>query len=100
MFLVEDPTNALVVQLYKPGGWTGLHFDRAIFTTIVNLGEPESGGNFECAPDIRTEENPCYDDVRDVLLSKSDKVSQHEMKAGSLTVMLGRYSLRRVTPEK
>jgi len=98
VYLHEDPTNALVVQIYKPGCWTGWHFDRAIFTTIVNLGEPEAGGNFECAPDIRSEENPCYDDVRRVLLKQSDRVSQHEMKAGSLTLMLGRYSLHRVTP--
>jgi len=98
VFLHEDPTNALVVQIYKPGCWTGWHFDRALFTTIVNLGEPEAGGKFECAPDIRTEESPCYDDVRDVLLKQSDKVNQHEMKAGSLTLMLGRYSLHRVTP--
>jgi len=98
VFLHEDPTNALVVQVYKPGCWTGWHFDRAIFTTIVNLGEPEAGGRFECAPDIRSEESPCYDDVREVLLEQSDRVSQHDMKAGSLTLMLGRYSLHRVTP--
>ena len=98
VFLHEDPTNALVVQIYKPGCWTGWHFDRAIFTTIVNLGEPEAGGIFECAPDIRTEENPRYDDVRDVLLNKSNRVTQHHMQAGSLTLMLGRYSLHRVTP--
>lgn len=98
VFLHEDPTNALVVQVYKPGCWTGWHFDRAIFTTIVNLGEPEAGGIFECVPDIRTEDNPCYEDVRDVLLEQSDRVSRHDMKAGSLTLMLGRYSLHRVTP--
>lgn len=98
VFLHEDPTNALVVQVYKPGCWTGWHFDRALFTTIVNLGEPEAGGIFECVPDIRTEENPCYDEVRDVLLKKSNRVIEHQMKAGSLTLMLGRYSLHRVTP--
>ena len=98
VFLHEDPTNALVVQVYKPGCWTGWHFDRAIFTTIINLSEPAAGGKFECAADIRTEENPSYDDVRDVLLERSSKVSRYEMKAGSLTLMLGRYSLHRVTP--
>lgn len=100
VFLHEDPTNALVVQIYKPGGWTGWHFDRAIFTTIVNLGEPEEGGIFECVPDVRTEDDPGYDDVRDVLFKKSDKVIPYEMKSGSLTLMLGRYSLHRVTPVK
>lgn len=97
VFLHEDPTNALVVQIYKPGCWTGWHFDRAVFTTIVNLGEPDSGGVFECAPDIRTEDDPGYDDVREVLKGSSDQVHRHQMKAGSLTLMLGRYSLHRVT---
>lgn len=98
VYLHEDPTNALVVQVYKPGCWTGWHFDRAIFTTIVNLGEPEAGGTFECVADIRTENNPSYSEVRDVLLNQSNRVSRYDMKAGSLTLMLGRYSLHRVTP--
>ncbi len=98
VFLHEDPTNALVVQMYKPGCWTGWHFDRAVFTTIVNLGEPDGGGVFECATDIRTEQDPCYEDVGEVLYEHSDRVQKHEMQAGSLTLMLGRYSLHRVTP--
>jgi hypothetical protein len=100
VFLHEDPTNALVVQMYKPGCWTGWHFDRAIFTTIINLGEPAGGGVFECAPDIRTEDDPKYDDVREVLLNQSDRTQRYEMKAGSLTLMLGRYSIHRVTEVK
>ena len=100
IYLHEDPTNALVVQMYKPGCWTGWHFDRAVFTTIVNLGEPEEGGVFECAPDVRTEEDPGYDEVREVLFNRSDKTRRYEMKAGSLTLMLGRYSLHRVTKIK
>jgi hypothetical protein len=97
VFLHEDPTNALVIQIYKPGCWTGWHFDRAIFTTIINLGEPEAGGVFECAPDIRTEDDPGYDDVRDVLLNRSDQVQRYNTRSGSLTLMLGRYSIHRVT---
>ena len=97
VFLHEDPTNALVVQMYKPGCWTGWHFDRALFTTIINLGEPAGGGIFECAADIRTEDDPHYDEVQEVLLNCSDRVRHYEMKAGSLTLMLGRYSLHRVT---
>jgi len=100
VFLHEDPTNALVVQIYKPGCWTGWHFDRAFFTTIINLGEPEDGGVFECVTDIRTEDNPSYDAVRNVLTDQSEEVTQHHMKSGSLTLMFGRYSLHRVTPIK
>jgi hypothetical protein len=97
VFLHEDPTNALVVQMYKPGCWTGWHFDRAVFTTIINLGEPASGGVFECAPDIRTEDDPHYAAVGEVLHNQSKQVQRHDMQTGSLTLMLGRYSLHRVT---
>lgn len=97
VFLHEDPTNALVIQMYKPGCWTGWHFDRAVFTTIINLSEPSGGGVLECAPDIRTEDNPGYDAVRDVLFERSARVRRQPMKAGSLTLMLGRYSIHRVT---
>ena len=55
--------------MYKPGCWTGWHFDRAVFTTIINLSEASGGGVLECAPDIRTEGNPGYDAVRDVLFA-------------------------------
>ena len=97
VFLHEDPTNALVIQMYKPGCWTGWHFDRAVFTTIVNLGEPTGGGVFECASDIRSETDPHYDAVGKVLENKSDRVQRYAMKPGSLTLMLGRYSIHRVT---
>lgn len=97
VFLHEDPTNALVVQMYKPGCWTGWHFDRANFTTIINLGEPSGGGVFECAPDIRTEDDHHYAEVGEVLLNQSEHVQRYEMQSGSLTLMLGRYSLHRVT---
>ena len=97
VFLHEDPTNALVVQMYQPGNWTGWHFDRAIFTTIINLGEPTSGGVFECVADVRTEDDPGYDEVNKALTNQSDRVQRYHVKAGSLTLMLGRYSLHRVT---
>lgn len=97
VFLHEDPTNALVIQMYQPGCWTGWHFDRAIFTTIINLGEPAAGGVFECAPDIRTEDDPCYEEVREVLENRSERVQRYQTRAGSLTLMLGRYSIHRVT---
>ncbi|MGB1012389.1 MAG: hypothetical protein ACPGVP_21925, partial [Thiolinea sp.] len=54
IYLHEDPSNALVVQLYKTDGGIAWHFDRALFSTILNLCETEQGGIFECVPGLRT----------------------------------------------
>ena len=97
IYVHEDPSNALIVQVYKPGCGVGWHFDRALFSSIINLSEPMSGGVFECVPGLRTEENPCFDEVRDVLLDRSERIQKHYFKAGSLSLMLSRYAFHRVT---
>ncbi len=97
VYLHEDPANALIVQLYKAGCEIGWHFDRTLFTSIINLGEPLEGGIFECVPDLRSDEDPCYDEVHAVLQGRSTRVQRHRVAAGSLTLMLGRHSYHRVT---
>ena len=97
IYLHEDPSNALVVQIYKQWGGIAWHFDRALFSTILNIRESDNGGVFECAPNIRSETDPCFEEVRDVLLGQSDFVERNKVKAGSFTIMYGRYTLHRVT---
>lgn len=97
IYLHEDPSNALVVQMYKPGGGIAWHFDQALFSTILNLRETEKGGVFECVPNLRTAHDPCTDAIQEVLLNKSDRVEQHHVSAGSFTIMFGRYTMHRVT---
>jgi hypothetical protein len=97
-FLSGDPSNALVVQVYRDGCGQAWHFDQALFSTIINLSESEAGGIFECVPNIRTEKTPNYDEVKSVLQGISSKIQQHHVKAGSFTIMLGRYTMHRVTP--
>ena len=98
LYLHDDPSNALVLQIYKTGGKLAWHFDQALFSTILNLQESRQGGVFECVPNLRRPDSPCFDEVRDVLLGNSEGVvERHRAKAGSFTVILGRYSLHRVT---
>jgi len=97
IYLHEDPSNALVVQIYKRSGGIAWHFDRALFSTILNIRESGKGGTFECAPNIRTDIDPCHGEVQAVLLQQSNRVQQHNVKAGSFTIMRGRYTLHRVT---
>ena len=97
LYLHDDPSNALVVQIYKTGGGLAWHFDRALFSTILNLQESEAGGEFECVPALRKPADPCFDEVREVLLGRSPRVERHHAKSGSFSIMLGRYALHRVT---
>lgn len=96
-YLSADPSNGLVVQVYREGCGQAWHFDQALFSTIINLGASEHGGVFECVPGLRTEQQPCYDEVKRVLAGQSPRVQQHKVAAGSFIVMLGRYTLHRVT---
>ena len=97
VFLSADPSNGLVVQIYRDGHGQAWHFDQALFSTIINLSESESGGVFECVPGIRTEETPNYDEVKKALSGQSERIQKHKVKAGSFSVMLGRYTMHRVT---
>lgn len=97
VFLHEDPCNALVVQIYKKNGGLAWHFDKALFSTILNIRESMDGGVFECAPNIRNNEDECFNEVRQVLKNSSHRIKQYKVKAGSFTIMNGRHTLHRVT---
>jgi len=100
LYLHEDPSNALVLQIYETGDTLAWHFDQALFSTVLNLSETEHGGAFECVPNIRTPDDPCLEAVRDVLDGHSERVEQHFVKSGSFSIMLGRYTLHRVSEVK
>jgi len=98
IYLSGDPSNALVIQVYKEGCGQAWHFDQALFSTIINLGEADAGGVFECVPNIRTDEDANYNEVKLALTGQSQHIQKHHVKAGSFSIMLGRYTLHRVTP--
>lgn len=97
-FLSADPSNGLVAQFYKEGCGQAWHFDQALFSTILNLSESSAGGYFECVPNIRTDTEDNYEDVKQALDGTSPRIQKHKVKAGSYTIILGRYTMHRVTP--
>jgi hypothetical protein len=58
----------------------------------------EAGGDFEVVPRIRDAEDERYDEVAAVLHGDSVRVETLPMRAGTLLVFEGRYSLHRVSP--
>ena len=97
LFLQDDPSNALVLQFYKPGGKLAWHFDRSKYSTILQLQAADEGGFFEAAPGIRDDENENYDAVRGLVLGKTEPPLRRKSKPGTFVIINGNHTLHRVT---
>ena len=97
LFRLEDPYQSLNISLMETGGCQQWHFDRGTFTTTILLQAAESGGVFEYAPQIRSEEDENFDAVAQVLKGDRDRVRRIVIEPGMLNLFQGHYSLHRVT---
>ncbi len=97
LYLHEDPSNAMVLQIYKPGGRLAWHFDRARFSTTLQLQKADAGGAFEAAPQIRNEDDENLTGVRELLLEEQTPPVQSRSEPGTFVIMFGRNCLHRVT---
>ncbi len=98
LYLHEDPSNALVLMIYKTGDRLAWHFDRAQYSNIIELQASEAGGVFEYVPGLRSADDECFDDVRAVLAGERPRVVQSRTKPGAFTMIAGNFALHRVTP--
>ncbi|MEO1191141.1 MAG: hypothetical protein AAFY02_05260 [Pseudomonadota bacterium] len=98
LYFYEDPYGCLNVSVQRQGEEFAWHFDTNEFTISLLLEQPERGGVFEFAPNIRTPEDECYRDVADLLEGDRSKVVALDLKPGDLQLFKGRYSVHRVTP--
>jgi hypothetical protein len=96
----QDPYQSLNISVMGEGGCQQWHFDSGNLVTTLLLQEPESGGIFEYAPAIRSDENENFEAVQAVLDGNSDQVRQNRLRAGTLSLFRGHYSLHRVTEVK
>ncbi|MBT6204269.1 MAG: hypothetical protein P8Q36_20175 [Alphaproteobacteria bacterium] len=97
LYLQDDPSNALVLQFYKPGGKLAWHFDRSKYSTILQLQAADEGGYFEAAPGIRDAENENYDAVRALVLGETEPPLRRKSKPGTFVIINGNHTLHRVT---
>ena len=93
-----DPYQSLNVSVMDEGGCQQWHFDGGNMVTTLLLQEPEDGGVFEYAPAIRSDDDENFAAVEAVLDGRSDRVRQNRLRAGTLSLFRGHYSLHRVTP--
>ena len=96
-YLHEDPSNAVVLQIYKPGDQLAWHFDRARFSTIMQLQKADEGGYFEAAPGIRSDDDENLAGVRAILTGEHEPPVRRRSEPGTFVIIFGNNCLHRVT---
>lgn len=97
LHLHEDPSNSLVLQFYRPGGGLAWHFDRARFSTLLQLQKADAGGYFEAAPNIRSATDENLAGVRRILVGADQPEFRRRSEPGTLVIIFGQNCLHRVT---
>ena len=95
---MDDPLARVNMMTYREGEALNWHFDRSEFTTTILLEAPETGGDFEYRPALRTAEDANYDGVAKLLSGEDRAVRSVALKPGALNVFKGRNTAHRVTP--
>jgi hypothetical protein len=97
LYRMADPFQAVNIVWQNPGENSSAHFDHSDFTITLLLQAPESGGDFEFVPNIRSQNNECYEEVQRVLEGDRSRVCTLAREPGTLTFFFGRNSLHWVT---
>jgi hypothetical protein len=97
LFAMRDPLARVNVMCYREGEALNWHFDRSEFTTTLLLQEPTGGGHFQYRSDLRSDDNPNYDAVAQLLEGRDPEVKTLKLAAGTLNVFKGKNTLHRVT---
>ena len=98
LYQMDDPLACANVMAYGEGEALNWHFDRSEFTTTLLLQSPDAGGEFEYRSDLRSEDDPNYDGVAELLRGNDDQIRQLSVEPGTVNVFKGKNTAHRVTP--
>ncbi len=93
----QDRFQSLNISMMNARGCQQWHFDSGRMVTTLLLQAPEAGGIFEYVPELRSDESENFEQVQQVLDGDSDRVKRLKLKAGTLSLFRGHYSMHRVT---
>ena len=97
LFVSADPYQPVNVLCHETGDKSAWHFDSTnAFTMTLTLQSPDSGGVFEMAPDIRSDDDPNIEELRDLLLGDRQRVRTYAREEGALMIFRGCNSAHRV----
>ncbi|MEO1555336.1 MAG: 2OG-Fe(II) oxygenase [Pseudomonadota bacterium] len=97
LFTMADPLARVNAMSYGDGEALNWHFDRSEFTTTLLLQAPEYGGDFEYDQDLRTDVDPNYGGVVDLLEGRRSP-TRLALEPGTLNVFKGKNTAHRATP--
>jgi len=92
-----DPLGRCPYSVMRDGDYFPWHYDGNEFTVSMLVQAAEQGGDFEYVPNLRNPNSENFDDVREVLNGKRDRVRVLKLREGDLQLFKGRYSMHRVT---
>jgi hypothetical protein len=95
-FICDDPVMSAVLSVMKTGDEQGWHFDTNDYSVTLCLQSCEDGGEFQCAPYVRSDENENYETVAALFRGEKFPNVNVAPTAGTLTMFRGRRSLHRV----
>lgn len=98
LYPMDDPIACANVMAYRHGEALNWHFDRSEFTTTLLLQSANGGGQFEYRSDLRSDDNPNYDGVANLLNGDDPQKHLLEVEPGTLNVFRGKNTAHRVTP--
>jgi hypothetical protein len=95
----DDPYQPVNVLCQGSGDRSAWHFDsHNAFTMTLMLQSPEAGGQFEMAPNTRSDTNPNFQGVSKLLLGDESNAVRVSRDEGELVIFRGCNSAHRVTP--
>lgn len=97
LYTMPDPLARVNVMSYRAGEALNWHFDRSEFTTTLLLQAPGAGGEFEYDRDLRSDDDPNYSGVADLIEGRRQPVRMG-LEPGTLNVFKGKNTAHRVTP--
>ncbi|MCK2045563.1 phytanoyl-CoA dioxygenase family protein [Chromohalobacter moromii] len=93
-----DPFAGLVQNVLPPGTEQPWHYDTNEYIVTMMTDIPDSGGEFQYCPNIRTPAGENYDGVGAVIRGEDTTTPRTLLlRPGDLQLFKGRYSLHRVT---
>jgi hypothetical protein len=100
LFPFADPISGMLVNIQHKGDTFPWHFDTNEISISFSFKNATSGGMFQFVPNIRSENNQNYNNVKAILEGDEQQVVELKMMPGDLQIFWGRYSLHRVTEVK
>ena len=98
LYRSEDPNLSISYNVLDEGDEVAWHFDSNQFIVTIMLQAADAGGEFECAPYVRSEEDDNYDEVARVFAGDSERTIRPALVPGDLMIFIGRGTAHRVTP--